>query len=177
MTAIRRLLLVVLGLLMIGTGFFLMLETIYPHGRLGLHLPAFHEQPAFLYTGGALLLLGFIPLLLGTSPSKKKPEAVLLTGPLGEVRISLLALENLVLRVVQQMREIRDSSRRVLYTPQGLVVYLHVRVLPDHKLPDLTAELQNSVKNYLEDITGIIVKEVKVSVENIILDQVPVKVK
>ena len=63
------------------------------------------------------------------------------------------------------------------YTPQGLVVYLHVKVLPDQKLPDLTSELQNNVKNYLEETTGIIVNEVIVSVENIILDQVPVKVK
>ncbi|HOA35308.1 MAG TPA: alkaline shock response membrane anchor protein AmaP [Bacillota bacterium] len=177
MKAVRRLLLVILGLLMIGTGFFLLLEIFYPLGRLSAIFPGFYRQDVVFYAGGALLLLGFIPLVLGVSPSKKKPETVLQTGALGEVRISLLALENMVLRVVQQMRGIRDSSRRVTYTPQGLVVYLHVKVLPDQKLPDLTSELQNNVKNYLEETTGIIVNEVIVSVENIILDQVPVKVK
>ena len=98
-------------------------------------------------------------------------------GEFGEVNITLAALENMVLRVVQQMRQVRDSSRRVEYTPHGLVVYLKVKVLPDQKLPGLTAELQNNVKNYLEEIAGIAVSEVKVKVENIILDQVPVKVK
>ncbi len=177
MKAIRRLLLVILGLLMIGTGIFLLLASFYPLGRYGIYILGLYGQTVPLYAGGALSLIGLIPFILGVSPSKKKPEAVLQTGALGEVRITLHALENMVLRVVQQMRGIRDSSRRVIYTPQGLVVYLHVKVLPDQKLPDLTGELQNNVKNYLEEITGIIVSEVKVNVENIILDKVPVKVK
>ena len=104
MKAVRRLLLVILGLLMIGTGFFLLLEIFYPLGRLSAIFPGFYRQDVVFYAGGALLLLGFIPLVLGVSPSKKKPETVLQTGALGEVRISLLALENMVLRVVQQMR-------------------------------------------------------------------------
>lgn len=98
-------------------------------------------------------------------------------GEFGEVYITLSALENMVLRVVQRTRGIRDSSRSVIHTPQGLVVYLRVKVLPDQNLPDLTGELQNSVKTYLEESTGMFVNEVRVSVESIILDQVPVKVK
>lgn len=177
MKAIRRVLLVILGLLIIGTGVFLLLATFQPAGRPGANLLKLYGQTALLSVGGALAVIGLILLLLGISPLQKKAAAVLQTGELGEVRITMDALENMVLRVVQQMRGIRDSSRKVVYTPHGLVVYLHVKVLPDQKLPDLTGELQYKVKNYLEEITGIIVSEVKVDVENIILDQVPVKVK
>jgi hypothetical protein len=178
MKAIRRVFLVILGLLMMGTGIFFLLATFLPLGGYGTGILDLYGQTVLLYAGGALAVAGLIPLLLGFSPPhQKRPEALLQTGEFGEVRITLNALENMVLRVVQQMRGIRDSSRRVVYTPHGLVVYLQVKVLPDQKLPDLTGELQSNVKNYLEEITGIIVSEVKVNVENIILDQVPVKVK
>ncbi len=178
MKAITRVFLVLLGLLMIGTGIFLLLATFLPLGGYGTHILKLYGQTVLLYAGGALALAGLIPLLLGSSrPQQKKPEALLRVGEFGEVYITLNALENMVLRVVQRMRGIRDSSRSVAYTPHGLVVYLKVKVLPDQNLPELTGELQNNVKNYLEESTGMFVNEVRVSVENIILDQVPVKVK
>ncbi len=170
--------LVILGLLMMGTGIFLLLALVLPLGGYGARILHFGGQTALLYAGGALVVAGLIPLLLGSAPDRrKKPEALMQAGEFGDVHITLDALENMVLRVVQQMREVRDSNRRVEHTPQGLVVYLKVKVLPDQKLPGLTGELQANVKSYLEETTGINVSEVKVRVENIILDQVPVKVK
>lgn len=168
----------ILGLLMVGTGILLLLAISLPLGGYGAQILSLYGKTALLYAGGAMAVAGLIPLLLGFSPAQeRRPEALLQRGECGEVHITLLALENMVLRVVQQIRGIRDSSRRVSCTPNGLVVYLRVKVLPDRKLPDLAAELQEKIKSYLEEITGIAVSEVKVKIENIILDQVPVKVK
>lgn len=178
MEAIRRVLLVLLGLLVMGTGIFLLAAIYMPFGGYGSGLIELYGRNALLYAGGALTVAGLIPILIGfSSPPRPKPETLLQVGEFGEVRITLSALENMVLRVVQQVRGIRDSSRSVAHTPHGLVVYLTVKVLPDQNLPDLSAELQRKVKEYLEDITGIIVNEVKVKIENIILDQAPIKVK
>ncbi len=178
MKAMTRLLLILLGLLMIGTGIFLLLATIMPLGGYGAQILKLYGRTVLLYAGGALVPAGLIPLLLGFSrPQRKKPETLLRVGEFGEVYITLSALENMVLRVVQRTRGVRDSSRSVIYTPQGLMVYLRVKVLPDQNLPDLTGELQSSVKTYLEESTGMFVSEVRVSVESIILDQAPVKVK
>ncbi len=178
MEAIRRVLLVLLGLLVLGTGIFLLGAIYMPLGGYGSGLLGLYGRNALLYAGGALTVAGLIPILIGfSSPPRPKPDTLLHVGEFGEVSITLSALENMVLRVLQQVRGIRDSSRSVARTPQGLVVYLVVRVLPDQNLPELAGELQRQVKEYLEEITGIIVSEVKVKVENIILDQVPVKVK
>lgn len=179
MKAITRVILVLLGLLMMGTGLFLLLSTFAPLGGYGAHILELYGQTVLLYAGGALALAGLILLLLGFSrpQQQQKPEALLRVGEFGDVYITLSALENMVLRVVQRMRGIRDSSRSVTHSPEGLVVYLKVKVVPDQNLPDLTEELQSSVKKYLEESTGMFVSTVRVSVENIILDQVPVKVK
>lgn len=177
MKSIRRALLIILGVLVTGTGIFLLLATTHPIGRAGYYLMHNYGQTFLFSVGGALAVIGLIPLLFGIFPPKKQPGTVLQTGELGEVRITLNALENMVLRVVQQTKGIRGSSRRVVSTPHGLVVYLQVKVAADQNLPDLTGELQREIKDYLEQITGIVVSEVKVNVENIILDQVPLKVK
>ncbi|HOB28345.1 MAG: alkaline shock response membrane anchor protein AmaP [Dethiobacteria bacterium] len=177
MKSIRRVLLIVLGVLIMGTGIFLLLATVHPLGGTGLYLMHRYGQTVLLLVGGALTVIGLILLLMGIFPSKKQPETVLQTGDLGEVRITLNALENMVLRVVQQKKEIRGSKRKVVSTPRGLVVYLQVKVAADQNLPELSSELQRDVKNYLEEITGIVVSEVKVNIENIILEQVPLKVK
>ncbi|NLA10722.1 MAG: alkaline shock response membrane anchor protein AmaP [Firmicutes bacterium] len=177
MKFIARLFLVILGLLVTGTGVFLLLATAHPIGALGYYLMRSYEQTALLCVGGALALVGLIPLIIGFSPPKKKPATMLQSGELGEVRITLSALENMVLRVVQQSRWIRDSSRRVRATPQGLVIDLKIKVVADENLPVLTGELQKNVKEYLEEITGIIVSEVQISVQSVVLDQVPLKVK
>jgi len=47
--------------------------------------------------------------------------------------------------------------------------------MPDLELPALVSELQEKIKNYIEKITGIVVFEVKVKIENIIVDQVALK--
>lgn len=177
MSFIRRALLVIVGLLLTGTGIFILLATAHPIGWAGYYLAQHFEEVVLLFAGGALGLLGLILLVVGFFPPKKEPEALVYSGDLGAVHVTRVALENMVLRVVQQTKGVRGSSRRVLATPQGLVVNLEIKVAVDQNLPDLTGALQKEIKDYLEEITGIIVSEVKVKVENIILDQVPMKVK
>jgi hypothetical protein len=177
MKFVRRTLLTLAGLLITGTGIFLLLALYHPIGALGYKLMRSYDETVLLFAGGALALIGLIPLLLGILPPKKQPETVLQYGDIGEVRITLNALENMVLRVVQRTKGVRGSSRRVLATPQGLTVTLGIRAAADENLPALTEELQKKIKEYLEGVTGIVVAEVRVKVEDIIIDQVPLKVK
>lgn len=147
-------------------------------GEPGYRLLETIDTPTVALLAAGLLLLGVLFLLLGLrSPRAKTQESVLQVNELGEIRITIIAMENMVLRVVQQNQGVKDVSRRVTHTPQGLVVYIKIRVAPDLRVPDLAGELQARVKNYLEDITGFLVHEIKVTVENIIVDQVPLKVK
>lgn len=172
MKAVIRIILVFLGLVFIGSALFLVAVNYNLFPGLPVYLPVWATETIILVAGSVLLLLALIFLVFGLRSSKKIGNAVLKGSEFGEVMISIAAIENMVLRVVQQTQGIKDVARHVQYTPDGLVVRIRIRVMPDISLPGLISDLQSKTKEYLEDITGIVVYEVKVMVENIITDQV-----
>ncbi len=91
-------------------------------------------------------------------------------GEIGEYRISFEALENLVLQATRNIKGVRDTKTRLSLETEGLVIYLKITSFPDMKIPELVEELQRAVKNYVEDISGVDVVEVKVLVDNISKD-------
>ncbi len=180
MKSAARLVLVLLGLLQVGAGLFslaLGFDMVPADLYLGPSLSALAGVPVVAALGGGLLLVGLILLAmgLGSPPKEKTPDNVLQVSEFGEIRIAIVAIENMVLRVVQQTQGIKDNGQRAVNTEDGLVVQVRIKVMPDLEMPALIGELQERTKKYIEDITGIMVQEVKVMVENIILDQAPAK--
>jgi hypothetical protein len=171
MKTVARIMLIFFGLLFIGGALLLLAIYFNLIPGLAIALPAWAVDNVLLAIGSALLLIALIFLSFGLRSSKKIGNAVLKGSEYGEVLISITALENMVLRVVQQTQGIKDVSRQVSFTPDGLVVRVRIRVMPDVALPGLINDLQSKTKEYLEEITGIVVHEVKVMVENIIVDQ------
>ncbi len=173
MNTFARIILVFLSLLLIGASLFLLAANydLIPGIAMSSWMPGWANEAIVLAAVGALLLLALILLILGLKPKKKASNAVVKGSEFGEVMISITAVENMVLRVVQQTRSIKDVSRKVVFTPDGLVVRIVINVMPDIALPELITELQSRTKEYLEEITGITVHEVKVLVENVNMDQ------
>jgi uncharacterized alkaline shock family protein YloU len=171
MKTIARVILVFLGLLFVGAALFVVTSCFELIPGLAVVLPDWANETVMLAIGSALMLIALILLALGFRSSRKVGNAVLKGSEYGEVLISITAVENMVLRVVQQTQGLKDVSRKVNFTPDGLVVQIRVRAMPDTALPGLINELQSKTKEYLEEITGVTVHEVKVLVENIIMDQ------
>ena len=48
-----------------------------------------------------------------------------------------------------------------------MVIYLRIKVLPDIVIPELTSKLQATVKDYVEEICGSGVAEIKILIEDI----------
>lgn len=86
---------------------------------------------------------------------------------LGKVEISAPALENLIRRAVRQVREVRDIKPVLRYMREGLAVLLHVHVMPDSRLPEVSQEVQKLVQEYLEDKVGIKVLQVEVRIDSV----------
>ena len=99
-------------------------------------------------------------------------ETILQQGPLGEVRICFKALENLVLKAAREIKGVRETKTRLVATDNGLVVFLRAVTYPDQNIPQVTAELQAAVKEYVESTTGTGVSEIKVMIENVVTDAV-----
>ncbi len=173
MKAVVRIIVVFIALLFIGAALFLAAINfnLIPGLADAVALPDWAGENVLLAVGSGLLLIALIILALGLRPAKKTGNAVLKGSEYGEVLISIPAVENMVLRVVQQTKGIKDISRNVSFTPDGLVIKIKISVMPDVALPGMVSELQARTKEYLEEITGISVHEVKVLVDNVNMDQ------
>lgn len=94
-------------------------------------------------------------------------QTVIHETSMGEIRISLDAVEDLVKRVGRQVQGIRDIKARVSSVSGGLVVIVQASVSPDVSIPQASEELQTTIKNYVRNVVGAVVAEVKVYVSNI----------
>lgn len=125
----------------------------------------------FEYALAAVLLLALAVFILLFSLRRREcVETLLQQGPLGEVRICFKAVENLVLKSAKGIKGIRETKTRIVYTQPGLVIFLRAVTYPDQNIPQVTAELQAAVKEYVESATGSVVAEIKVMIENVVTD-------
>ncbi len=118
---------------------------------------------------GVLFLFGFIAGSWIIYPFfiKEKSTTMINRSDLGEVDITLDALDNLVNTVALQQEGVVDIKNRLRATEGGLSIFLSGKVIPRVPIPELTENLQLLVKSYIEDTTGVNVKEVRVLVEDI----------
>lgn len=86
---------------------------------------------------------------------------------LGEVRISIGAVENLVRKVARQVKGVRDVRGWVIPGGGRLNVRLRAVISPDVSVPDVSGNIQNSVRDCLKNVVGVEAGEVRVFVENI----------
>ena len=136
-------------------------------------IEGFHAQIEL----GILFLAAFILAAMVIYPfftrSSKRKATIVNNSELGEVDITLEALENLVQGVSIQQEEIEDIKTNLIATENGVLIKLNGKVHPDTVIPELTTKLQKIIKNYLEDTTGVNVEEVKILIKDVYQKQKP----
>jgi uncharacterized alkaline shock family protein YloU len=173
----KRFILAVLGILAILCGLFLILATLGVLNGTALFsvLNLFQITGNLQYTalGFLILLVGVIFLAFSTQGGKKKEGGTIVSfTEIGEVRISFKAIENMVLAASRKIKGIREVNTRIDFIEQGLVIYMRIKVLPDIAIPGLINELQVKVREYVQEISGSNVAEIKVLVENIAQEKI-----
>jgi hypothetical protein len=87
---------------------------------------------------------------------------------LGDVRVSIGAIENMVMRVAANARGIRDARVRVVTLPGGTVsVAVRAWVVPETNIPQMAEDLQEAIRSYLLSVVGLDVSQVTVTVSDI----------
>lgn len=86
----------------------------------------------------------------------------------GDIRISMETVENLSLKSAGRVRGVKDLKARVSVTDAGLDIVIRAIVDGESSIPDLSEEMQRSVKGHIEEITGIPVANVSVFVANVV---------
>ncbi|MDN5346905.1 MAG: hypothetical protein PWP65_469 [Clostridia bacterium] len=138
---------------------YLQLVLSWPDYRLILGVASgivFLVAARFLWAGLAIL-----------RPRSDSDQALIQTTDLGEVRLTMPALESMVVRAARQIKGIREVKVRLKVLPGGLAVMLELTVLPDRSLPPLAQEAQEAVRRYLSEIAGLEVLEVRVLVSGL----------
>ena len=129
------------------------------------------------HAGGAgnvllMLVLGLLPAAVGglcihlALRRNRGKGFVVQTGELGEVSISIRALESLVNRCVEKHDELTVTSTLLENTRDGLVIRLSANTTSGVNIPKAVGMLQKQIRRYVATCSGVDVYEVKVQVDD-----------
>ncbi|MGZ4111456.1 MAG: alkaline shock response membrane anchor protein AmaP [Tumebacillaceae bacterium] len=112
-----------------------------------------------------MLLVSIFFLFYRTKRSERHMQAVTHKMENGDVKITFETIEKLAGRAAAKIRGVQDLKTRVRVQENGaLVIGVRFAVEADTDIPKTTAELQETVKQYIEGTTGVPVEQVAVYV-------------
>jgi len=169
---IDRLLLVLLTLFVIAlaAGCFAVALQLVPQAALDELVRRVYAYPVnaiILGVAGLLLLALAIKLLFAREGAKTPPQpqaALVKAGENGSVFISLEALNAMVQKHCRANARVRDCESHVCVVPAGVSIRLKLAAMPDTTLPELTQELQTTLKEYIQSLSGIAVAEIAIMI-------------
>ena len=98
-------------------------------------------------------------------PSRRERGFIMQHTELGDMSISMNALETMVRRCVDQHKELTVKSTRISRVKSGIVVEIRITLAAGVNIPLTVNALQKQVKQYIMSCSGVEVYEVKVLVE------------
>jgi uncharacterized alkaline shock family protein YloU len=130
---------------------------------------AFNDQNRLLTAVIALLIifLAFILLIISWKTFDLEDDGIVVQEALlGQVSMTVAAVELLIMKAVRQIDGIKDIRPRIKKDKTGLSVVLDMMINPELNVPEVTAATQKIVKEQLENIGGLQVNAVKVRVDD-----------
>jgi uncharacterized alkaline shock family protein YloU len=104
---------------------------------------------------GLLLLVIFVYLVWGNIQWARRERTVVLKNPLGEVLVSLAAIEDFARVLKGKIEGLRDIKGRVVYRRRGLKVSARITVISDYSIVEVTQKVQDAIRNYIQKTLGI----------------------
>jgi len=89
---------------------------------------------------------------------------------LGDVHVSLDAVENLVEKTARHIRGVRGVKVAVQHNDAGVAVMLKIVVSPDSNIPAVTDEVQQRISASIKNTVGVEPTDIRVMVNNIAND-------
>ncbi len=166
---IDRLIAALAGILLVCLAVVPLADTLFDVGILDrlAKIAAFKSASHILFMVGGgvvVLLVGILCLRLATRRAKRK-GFVVQTTDVGELSISIRAIEDLVNKCVAKHEELHVSSTTLDNGRDGLTIGLRVGLATGVNIPLAVNALQKQIKQYVTACSGVDVHEVKVQVE------------
>lgn len=129
-----------------------------------------YKENAMILAGcGLVLLLICIKLLFagrGKKAEARPASALMKQTEFGGTFIALEALDTMVQKHCRAQQSVRDCHTTLHSSETGVTIGIRLSVLPDTDVVTLTSELQKSLKEYIEGLTGIQISEIGILIEN-----------
>jgi uncharacterized alkaline shock family protein YloU len=122
-----------------------------------------------LGTVGLIFFAASVRLILTALTGQGDGRPVVHEMAHGEVRISLDAVENLVKKVARGVKGVREIKAEISHSAEGegLNARLRATISPEVSIPDVSEEIQQSVRQYVKRVVGVEMTDVSIRVENI----------
>lgn len=99
-----------------------------------------------------LLSLVFARIISGV---RQKERTIAFDNPNGRVTISLMAIEDMVKRLILRESDVKEARPNIIATKKGLDIEARLILNADVNIPDVTARLQDVIKDKIQDMIGI----------------------
>jgi uncharacterized alkaline shock family protein YloU len=125
----------------------------------------------FAVSASCMLVVNFI-FYRAFTVNIHKEKTIAFDNPAGRVSVSLVALEDLIKRVVGRIPEIREVKSRISASKKGLYIKIKLILRAEGSIPEVTSRVQDLVKRKVQDTIGLDESiEVAIFVGKILSDQ------
>ncbi|HPT63429.1 MAG TPA: alkaline shock response membrane anchor protein AmaP [Candidatus Atribacteria bacterium] len=127
----------------------------------------FFSQNIFSQALGVIftVILVLVALLIFRLLIPKREKSLIYHTEQGDIRVSFDSLQSLAQEALRGFDEILQSRAEVEKVGNEARLILHLIVKPEASIPELSPIIQNRVKEKIERQTGVIVKEVKLTID------------
>jgi len=89
------------------------------------------------------------------SEQQQREKTIAFDNPSGRVSVSLLAMSDLVRRVISKVPEVKEVKSSIAASKKGLEISVRLVLRADVNIPEMTSELQEMVKKKIQSTIGL----------------------
>ncbi|MGE5398335.1 MAG: alkaline shock response membrane anchor protein AmaP [Chitinophagales bacterium] len=114
---------------------------------------------------GAVLFIAGLTMIGEILKTESVSVVLIQDTPNGSVVITIPAIKQIVMTAVKKVDGIREVKPDVRMVKTGVGISLVISIFPSYKIPEISAVVQDRVREQLEEMAGLRVAEVKVTVD------------
>lgn len=104
---------------------------------------------------GTVICGGLVYYGVSSVRAARRERTVVLQNPMGEVMVSLPAIEDFARVLKGKIEGLRDIKGRVVYTRRGLKVTARITIFSDVSIADVTEKVQSEIRTYIQKTLSI----------------------
>lgn len=114
----------------------------------------------------ALLIIYAVSLMFIATKKSPPNHTLIKVTENGSIRITLQTITTIAVKTARALAGVKDVRIVTDTAPEGIVLYVRVAVMNDAVIPEITSQLQSTIKENIETVAGLQVKEIPILVDN-----------